>query len=59
MNQHMTKPHLAAALPDPRSLSDAQMEQATREARQLLAEFDRATAGMETLKGSDERIRLK
>lgn len=59
MDRDVTKPRLATDLPAPRQVSSAEMAQATADARELRAKLDRATAGMETLRGSDERIRLK
>ena len=59
MDHRVTKPRLATNLPAPKRLSPEEMEQATAEARALRARFDRATAGMESLQGNDERIRLK
>ncbi len=58
MDQYVTKPRLATDLPAPRKISSTEMAQATSDARELRAKLDRATAGMETLKGIDERIRL-
>jgi hypothetical protein len=59
MTQDVRKPRLATALPPPPELQPRELEEATREARALRVRLDQAAAGMETLQGSDERIRLR
>lgn len=59
MDQDVKKPRLATNLPAPRPVAREEMARAMAEAREFRASLERATAGMETLQGSDERIRLK